>query len=89
MELLKKKLEKISLNHDCCFITIGLCYNNISLNNIIRADEIDILSDAIYINSDNFVLTFDCKTGMEIENIDDEYFISSNNMSLQICLLGA
>ena len=77
------------MNDDCCFITIGLCYNNISLNNIIRADEIDILSDAIYINSDDFVLTFDCKNGMEIENIEDEYFISSNDMSLQICLLGA
>ena len=89
LEELKYKLNEIASGSNDSYISIGLSTQFISMNNIVKADEILISENEININSNNFEFHFIYGKDINIDYGVDEYCINYNDMNLYVCLLGA
>ena len=83
---LKKELEKRSNE----YATIGVVSNGVTINNVVRCDEISIEYNHIAISSDNFEATFSIdEDPVRVETYYKENIIYNKEFQLYICYLGA
>ena len=83
---LKKELEKRSNE----YATIGVVSNGVTINNVVRCDEISIEYNHIAISSDNFEATFSIdEDPVRVETYYKENIISNKEFQLYIYYLGA
>lgn len=89
---LKDKLIEVASCGEDSHIAIGFDAGYVTMNNVVRADEILISEEQISIESDNLLMNVSCGCGTSITKInygvEIEYCINNHDMHLYICLIG-
>lgn len=85
---LKDKLIEATIGGRGNEVSVGVSAGCVTMNNIVKADEILISDDEINIESGNWMMNFSYGYGTNIIKNEDEYCINNNDMELHICLIG-
>ena len=89
---LRNKLEEIVVISRDSYVSIGMTTNFVTMNNIVRADEINVHDDEIDVQSDNFMINLKHVSEGKITKHDygfeSEYIIKNDDMELYVSLMG-
>lgn len=92
LEELKNKLNEVASCSNESAVSVILSAGLTTVNNIVKANEVEIYNEDISIQSGNFMVSFNYGNEANITKNDfgfeSEYCIEKDDMSLYICLLG-